>query len=110
MQAAGGTAIVVNTAPGRRSVRLLSLAYAIGVLGLIAEHTGQPLERVAEDSLRDRWYTAEQSVEYGFIDRVVSDVADIYPAALATRMGPGFAADLAEHRIARPGGRSGVLA
>ena len=41
MQAAGGTALVVNTAPGRRSVRLLSLAYAIGVLGLIADYAAK---------------------------------------------------------------------
>ena len=41
------------------------------VLGITAELTGQPLERIAQDSLRDRWYTAEQAVDYGFIDRVV---------------------------------------
>ena len=28
------------------------------VLGLIAEDTGQPVERIFEDSLHDRWYTA----------------------------------------------------
>jgi len=41
------------------------------VLGLIASDTGQPFERVFEDSLHDRWYTAEQSREYGFIDEIV---------------------------------------
>lgn len=41
------------------------------VLGLIAEHTGQPLERVVADSQRDRWYTAEEAVAYGFVDHVV---------------------------------------
>jgi ATP-dependent Clp protease protease subunit len=29
------------------------------VLGLIAEHTGQPLARIESDSRRDRWFTAE---------------------------------------------------
>ncbi|KRC54801.1 MULTISPECIES: ClpP family protease [unclassified Nocardioides] len=41
------------------------------VLGLIAEDTGQPIERVFEDSLRDRWYTATEALEYGFVDEVV---------------------------------------
>jgi ATP-dependent Clp protease, protease subunit len=47
------------------------------VLGLIAEHTGQPVERVREDSLRDRWFTAEEARAYGFVDRVVSDLAGV---------------------------------
>ena len=51
------------------------------VLALIAEHTGQPAEKIWNDSLRDRWYTAEQAVEYGFVDRIADGVADIYPAS-----------------------------
>ncbi|MFW6597743.1 ClpP family protease [Propionibacteriaceae bacterium Y2011] len=43
------------------------------VLGLIAEYTGQSPERIAEDSLRDRWYTAQEATSYGFCDRVVTD-------------------------------------
>ncbi|MFC4907509.1 ClpP family protease [Actinomadura gamaensis] len=38
---------------------------------LISHHTGQPLERVVEDGDRDRWFTAEQAREYGFVDHVV---------------------------------------
>ena len=49
------------------------------MLGLTAEHTGQPLERIERDSLRDRWYTAEQAVDYGFIDRVTSGFDDLVP-------------------------------
>ena len=41
------------------------------VLGLIAEDTGQPFDRIFNDSLHDRWYTAEQAREYGFIDHIV---------------------------------------
>ncbi len=41
------------------------------VLAITAENTGQPIERIIEDSLRDRWYTAEAAAEYGFLDRVV---------------------------------------
>ncbi|THV23469.1 ClpP family protease [Glycomyces paridis] len=49
------------------------------VLGLIAADTGQPVERIFEDSLRDRWYTAEQAVEYGFVDAVVTAFDQIAP-------------------------------
>ncbi|MBM9467149.1 ATP-dependent Clp protease proteolytic subunit [Nakamurella leprariae] len=39
-------------------------------------HTGQPLERIEVDQDRDRWFTAQEALEYGFIDRVVSRAAD----------------------------------
>jgi ATP-dependent Clp protease protease subunit len=38
---------------------------------LIAEHTGQPLERVAKDTDRDFILTAEEAVEYGVVDEVI---------------------------------------
>ncbi len=37
----------------------------------IAHHTGQPVERIEADSDRDRWFTAEEAREYGFIDQVI---------------------------------------
>jgi len=37
----------------------------------IAFHTGQPVDRIEADSDRDRWFTAEEAKEYGFIDRVI---------------------------------------
>ena len=37
----------------------------------IAEHTGQTVEQVEEDSERDRWFTAEQAKDYGIIDQVI---------------------------------------
>lgn len=43
---------------------------------LIAEHTGQPLERIVEDSDRDRWFTAAEALEYGFVDHVVTSLKD----------------------------------
>ncbi|TLP98114.1 ATP-dependent Clp protease proteolytic subunit [Nesterenkonia salmonea] len=49
------------------------------VLGIVAEDTGQPVDRVFADSLRDRWFTAEQAQQYGFIDHIVSSFADISP-------------------------------
>ncbi|SNT53329.1 ATP-dependent Clp protease, protease subunit [Streptosporangium subroseum] len=51
------------------------------VLGLIAEDTGQPLERIFEDSLHDRWYTARQALEYGFIDMIVSSFDEVAPTS-----------------------------
>ncbi len=41
----------------------------------IAFHTGQPVERIEADSDRDRWFTAEEALEYGFIDRVIETAA-----------------------------------
>ncbi len=39
---------------------------------LTAEQTGQPVERIIADSDRDRWFTAEEAREYGFVDYVVN--------------------------------------
>jgi ATP-dependent Clp protease, protease subunit len=44
---------------------------------LIAQHTGQPLEQVERDADRDRWFTAEQALEYGFIDKVVASAGQV---------------------------------
>ncbi|MDA3627108.1 ATP-dependent Clp protease proteolytic subunit [Saccharopolyspora oryzae] len=49
------------------------------VLGLIAEDTGQPVERIFTDSLHDRWFTTEQAREYGFIDHVVDSLGQVVP-------------------------------
>ena len=38
---------------------------------LIAQHTGQTLEQIERDSDRDRWFTAEEAKEYGFVDHVI---------------------------------------
>jgi ATP-dependent Clp protease protease subunit len=51
------------------------------MIRLTAEHTGQPVETVREDSLRDRWFSAEEALEYGFIDHIVERLDDIRPAA-----------------------------
>ncbi len=42
---------------------------------LQAQLTGQTVERILEDSDRDRWFTAQQALEYGFVDHVVSKAA-----------------------------------
>ena len=40
-------------------------------------HTGQSIEQIELDSDRDRWFTAEQAKEYGFIDHVVASAREI---------------------------------
>jgi ATP-dependent Clp protease protease subunit len=44
---------------------------------LISQHTGQTVEQIEKDSDRDRWFTARQALEYGFIDHVVSGVEQL---------------------------------
>lgn len=39
---------------------------------ILSEHTGQPIERVAKDTERDRYLSAQQSKEYGLVDEVVA--------------------------------------
>lgn len=39
---------------------------------LLADHTGQPLDAIEADTERDRFMSAEQSVEYGLVDQVIS--------------------------------------
>ncbi|MEV0077582.1 ATP-dependent Clp protease proteolytic subunit [Nocardia neocaledoniensis] len=39
---------------------------------LQAQHTGKSVEQVTEDADRDRWFTAKEALEYGFIDHVVA--------------------------------------
>jgi ATP-dependent Clp protease protease subunit len=43
----------------------------------ISFHTGQPLEQVQADSDRDRWFTAEEAKDYGFIDHVVHNANQV---------------------------------
>ena len=39
--------------------------------GHLADHTGQPLSKIEEDTERDFFMSAEESMEYGLIDRVI---------------------------------------
>ena len=43
---------------------------------LISQHTGQPIEQIEQDADRDRWFTAEQAREYGFIDQVIKSARE----------------------------------
>ena len=44
---------------------------------IIAEQTGQPLERVAEDTDRDHWMSAEESVAYGIVGKIIRSAAEL---------------------------------
>jgi ATP-dependent Clp protease protease subunit len=43
----------------------------------IAFHTGQTVEQIEKDSDRDRWFTADEALNYGFVDHVVSRAAQV---------------------------------
>ena len=47
---------------------------------LIARHTGKTVEQITADSDRDRWFTAAEALEYGFIDHVFERAAQITSA------------------------------
>ena len=65
----GGTAsdIAIQADLFRRTKRELN--------ELQAQHTGQAVEQIEKDSDRDRWFTAQEALEYGFVDHVVSKAA-----------------------------------
>ncbi len=39
---------------------------------LVAGHTGQTVERITTDFDRDRWFSAQEALDYGFVDHVIS--------------------------------------
>ena len=43
---------------------------------LIAHHTGRSVEEIARDSDRDRWFTPQQALEYGLIDKVITNARE----------------------------------
>jgi ATP-dependent Clp protease protease subunit len=77
----GGTAVDIE-------IQAANLEHTKNVMmGLIAEHTGQPVERVERDADRDRWFTAEEALDYGFVDAVLTDLAVITPPVPERRVG-----------------------
>ncbi len=43
---------------------------------ILAENTGKPIEKIAEDTERDNWMSADEAMEYGIIDSVIMKRAD----------------------------------
>jgi ATP-dependent Clp protease protease subunit len=50
----------------------------------VSFHTGQNPEQIEADSDRDRWFTAEEAKDYGFIDKVISGATQV-PEGAGTR-------------------------
>ena len=70
---------------------------------MLAEFTGQPVEKVTEDSERDRFFNAEEARAYGLVDEVIAKPAD----ASATGGGGGLPASGVPDRGESGGALSG---
>ncbi|MBP3222314.1 MAG: ATP-dependent Clp protease proteolytic subunit [Actinomycetaceae bacterium] len=44
---------------------------------IIAENTGKTVEQITEDSDRDNWFSAQEALEYGFVDHIIESQASI---------------------------------
>lgn len=64
---AGGTATDI-----RINANLI-LAMKQELAQIIADNTGKSVEQIEADSDRDKWFTAQEALEYGFVDHVVTD-------------------------------------
>jgi ATP-dependent Clp protease protease subunit len=74
----GGTAADIAIQAGQIKLTKIEMAE------LIASHTGQEVDQIRADSERDRWFTAQQALEYGFVDEVVTRTTQVPNGA-----GPG---------------------
>jgi ATP-dependent Clp protease protease subunit len=44
---------------------------------IFSEATGQPIEKIAKDTDRDYWLSAEEAKSYGLVSRIITSQADI---------------------------------
>ena len=51
----------------------------------MAKHTGQTVQRIADDVDRDRFMSPEEAVEYGIIDNVVTHRSEVVAEAAAAK-------------------------
>jgi ATP-dependent Clp protease, protease subunit len=71
----GGTASDIE-------IQAKEILYLRGKLnGLMAKHTGQPIEQIEKDTDRDRWMSAEDAKDYGLVDNIVAQRAQVVEAA-----------------------------
>ncbi|WP_096305077.1 ATP-dependent Clp protease proteolytic subunit [Jatrophihabitans sp. GAS493] len=49
---------------------------------ITALHTGQTVEKITADGDRDRWFTAKEALEYGFVDHIVTRASEV-PGGIA---------------------------
>ncbi|MDD4890179.1 MAG: ATP-dependent Clp protease proteolytic subunit [Phycisphaerae bacterium] len=55
----------------REIIRLRRRLYEI-----VASHTGQPVERIETDADRDRWFDAQEAIEYGLADKILEKMPE----------------------------------
>ena len=56
---------------------------------LIAQHTGQTVERITADFDRDRWFSAQEAKDYGFVDHVINHAGQLPDATSPSTNGNG---------------------
>jgi len=54
---------------------------------IMARHTGRPIEQIVEDVGRDRWFDADEALEYGFVDHLVTSLDEVLPQRVVRRVG-----------------------
>ncbi len=54
---------------------------------LVAEHTGQRVQTIENDSLRDRWFSAEEARDYGMVDHIVERLDEVRPSVFGQKAG-----------------------
>ncbi len=92
----GGTAIDIE-------IQAENLEHTKNVMtSLIAEHTGQAIQTIEQDSLRDRWFTAEEARDYGFVDQILTDVASVTPVRTGGSFGLSRAGQQASQENGEP--------
>ena len=74
----------------------------------IALHTGQPEERIVADFDRDRWFTAEEARDYGFIDKVITGATQVPEGAGDGRMSCRDAPRIQRQGLIGVGGGAGT--
>lgn len=57
---------------------------------ITADRTGKSVEQINEDGDRDRWFTAQQALEYGFVDHVRESAADVTGGGGTDQEGSAF--------------------
>jgi len=62
------------------------------MLAITAERTGRTVEQVDADSVRDKWFTAQEARDYGLVDEVLSDVSSVSPGRRGAAFGLAGAA------------------
>ncbi|KAB1656903.1 ATP-dependent Clp protease proteolytic subunit [Pseudoclavibacter chungangensis] len=67
----GGTASDIQT----QAQLILSMKQRLAEI--TAERTGKSVEQINADGDRDRWFTAEQALEYGFVDHIRASASEV---------------------------------